>query len=168
MPKPSIARLGKKLDEAERAVSAMMAADRGTYFFSPDSVPFEEYERIMHRRHVAKLEYGEALAERNRAARENFRNRKTPPRPRDAFKLRDKKFETEERVDMFEELGPGFYTAREFLDANAAFTLADAIWDYAQEKYQSADRSRHSRDAADRAANIVRKTYRRKPVEVHL
>jgi hypothetical protein len=168
MPKPSIARLGKKLDEAERAVSAMMAADRGTYFFSPDSVPFEEYERIMHRRHVAKLEYGEALAERNKAAREKFRNRKAPIRARDAFKLRDTKFAAEDHYDTLAALGPDFYTERELLDANAAFTLADWKFDHAQERYNSEEIAARRRDAADRAANIVRTNYHRKPVEVHL
>src|SRR5438067_1506764 len=116
--KPSIARLGKELDKAESAVNAMMAADKGTYFFSPDSVPFEEYVAIMHRRHEAELAYGRAVTERSRAAREKFRNRKTPIRSRDAFKLRDKMYQAEALVDEIEAARPEFATSREFIDAD--------------------------------------------------
>ena len=152
MPKPNLARLGRELDEAERAVSAMMSADRGTYFFSPDSVPFKEYVAIMHRRHVAELAYGSAVTGRSRAAREKFRNRKTAPRARDAIKLRDKMYEAEALIDEIEAARPDFATMREFIDANAAFTVASAIYDYAQERYNSDEAQSRRRNAAYRFA----------------
>lgn len=127
--------LGDRLDEAERAVSAMWAADCGTYSFSPDSVSFEEFERLMKRQHDAVLAYGEAVTERSRAVREKFKSQNKLLRARDAVKLRDKMYEAEARIDLFEELGPDFYTKREFIDANAAFVVADWIWDHAQERY---------------------------------
>jgi hypothetical protein len=148
----SLKMLGDRLDEAERAVSAMMSADRGTYFFSPDSVPFEGYVAIMHRRHVAELAYGRAVTERSRAARERYRNRKTTPRARDAIKLRDKMYETEAHLDEIIAARPEFATTREFIDANAAFTVAGAIYDYAQERYNSDEAVSRRRDAAYRFA----------------
>jgi hypothetical protein len=152
MGKTSLKRLGDELDEAEREVAAMLAADRGTYFFSPDSVPFEEYVARMHRQHLAYLAYSGALTERNTIAKEKFRNRKRPPRMGDAKKYRDAKYETEDRYDTFAKLGPDFYTKREWLDASSAFAIADWKWDAANEHYQRAEREA----IADRAAGINR------------
>ena len=164
----SLKRLGDDLDEAERAVSAMMFADRGTYDLSPDSVAFVDYITIMQWRHDAELAYGFAVTEREREKREKFKNRKTPIKTRDAFRLRDRKFEAECRVDEIVAARPEFATLREFIDANATFVTADAIYDLAQERYNSEEQAARRRDAADRASNIVRRRPRRKSSEVHL
>jgi hypothetical protein len=164
----NLKRLGDELDEAEREMLTMMAADRGTYFFSPDSVPFEKYVAIMKRLHDAEIAYGREVTERSRARRGRYRNRKTPPRGGDAFKLRDKKYEAEARIDEIVAARPEFATKREFIDANAAFIEADVIYDYAQAMYNSKEQAAKRRDAADRASNVVRKRYSRKSNEVHL
>jgi hypothetical protein len=155
-PKPKSAReirkLGDALDEAERAVSAMWAADRGTYTFSPDCVPFAEFERIMKGYHDAKCAYGQAVTARNLYQVCKLENSKRMPKSDDKHALDDAKYAAEARIDELEELGPDFYTHREFIDANAAFTLADQRFDIAEAKYQSEEAASRRRDAAYRAA----------------
>lgn len=160
----TLKRLGDELDEAERAVSAMMSADRGNYFFSPDSVPFDEYVAIMKRRHDAEGAYGQAVTERERAKRERFKNRKTPMTSRDGLRLRNERDFAEIRIDEIVAARPDFATMREFIDANAAYIAADAIFDCAQEMY----RSQLAIARRDKTSNTVRKFYRRKSNEVHL
>lgn len=155
MANSNLASLGNALDRAERNVAAMMRADCGTYDLSPDSVPFEEYVRLMHVQHLAYLAYSGALTERNTIAKEKFRNRKRPPRMRDAQKYSDAKYVTEDRYDLLDKLGPDFSTKREWLDASSAFALADWKWDEANAHYQRAERQA----IADKRAGINR-SYR--------
>jgi hypothetical protein len=164
MDKTDLKRLGDELDEAEAVRSAMWAADKGTFAFSPDSVTFAEFERIMKRYHDAELAYGAAVTERSLAVREKYRARKTAPRSFEAFKLRDKRFAAECLIDEIVAARPEFATAREFIDANAAFIVADAIYDMAERRYQAARR----RDAVDPSSIVVRHHPRRKPSEVRL
>jgi hypothetical protein len=152
MSKPNLARLGRDLDNAERAVSAMWAADKGSFTFSPDSVSFEEFERIMQRHHDAELVYGQAMTDRSRAAREKFKARKRAPRSRDAFRLREKLYEAGAHLDEIIECRPELATLREFIDAQAAFNEADAIYDYAEAMYNSEESASRRRDAAYRFA----------------
>ena len=152
MGKSNLKRLGDELDDAERDVAEMMADDCGSYFFSPDSVPFDEYAARMHRQHMAYLAYSGALTELNTIAKDKFRNRKRAPRMSDAPKYRDAMYATEDRCDLFEKLGSDFVTKREWLDASSAFALADWKWDAANDHYQRAEREA----IADRAAGINR------------
>ena len=85
-----------------------------------------------------------------------------------AVKLKDQMYSALERLDEIIELDPDLTTKRDFLDANSAYALAVSLFDIAEQKYQSEDAAARRRDAADRASNIVRRTYRRKSVEVHL
>lgn len=153
MAKPNLASLGSALDRAERDVAAMMAADRGTYFASPDSVPFDEYVRLMKVLHDAKLAYVDALTERNEAAKARFAGRTSRLNQRDGKKLRDRQCLTEYEIDLFEDLGPDFYTKRDFFDALAAYQLADWMWERAQRMFNNQQR----RDRADKRAGIIRR-----------
>lgn len=71
---------------------------------------------------------------------------------------------TRERSDMLHDLGPGFSTRRERIDADLAASHAESVYAISQAKVQEAERQR-KRDAA---FNIVRVSPRRRPVELHL
>lgn len=80
---------------------------------------------------AARWAFGEALAVKRRYLTWKFANRKSSLRESDMIRLRDRKYVTEDRIDLFEELGPDFHTAREWTYANYQFTLADFIFDIA-------------------------------------
>jgi hypothetical protein len=160
----TLARLGKELDSAERENFRAWKAYYIIYFLSPDAISLEEYTRIKTRYQDAERAYGDAVTERSHAVQEKFRNRKTPVRADDEFKLYDAKWMAEEKLDRIIVCRPDLATRREFIDANAKFIEAEDAYFFAKEKFQSDDRQAR----ADRASNIVRKSYHRKPQEVHL
>jgi hypothetical protein len=121
-------------------------------------------EANQHRFYVLAAEYGQALGARNLYQRCKLENSKRVPTQRDAVKLRGEMYSAMANIDELEELGSDFHTYREFSDANSASAFAISAYEIAQEKFRDADRQAR----ADRASNIVRKTYRRKPYEVHL
>ncbi len=151
-PKPmtgrEIKKLGAALDDAER-------------------VRLDDVD-TRHAFYVLGMEYGQALRARNLYRRCRAENAKRVPTNRDAVKLKGQMFDALERLDDLAELDPDLTTKRDFLDANSAYALAVSLFDIAEQKYQSEDAAARRRDAADRASNIVRRTSRRKPVEVHL
>jgi hypothetical protein len=168
LPPRMIKKLAAALDSAECALSAVWLSDHGTFAFSPDSLSYERWCILSHRFHKLKGAYTTAVGDRNRAARARARNRKTPPKSRDKFALEDRMHEAADRLDVIEAMRPDFATARELIDANASFLLADSLLDIAQEHYQNAASLRRRQNRADAASNIVRVSHRRKSHEVHL
>ncbi len=150
-PKPmssrQIRKLGEALDRAE--------AER-----------FKNGE-TRHTFYVLALEYGQALAARNLYRRCKAENAERVPTHRDAIKLKGRIYGALAHLEELEELDSDLVTKRDFLEANSAYALAIALFDIAEQKYQTQEATARRRDAADRASNIVRRTYRRKS-EVHL
>lgn len=105
------------------------------------------------RYHLAFAAYGEAITARNLYHQCKFENLKRAPKAADKFELNAVRFMAEERIDEIVAARPEFATAREFIDANAAFMLAKAKHDIAERKFQE-----HQRQArADKRDNINRR-----------
>jgi hypothetical protein len=154
-PKPLSAReikkLGGALDRAELQRGDMWAdeydAERLTFADIADYI-----DAIHHAFHVAQMDYGQALDARNLYLRCKFENSKRIPTHQNSLKLMGEMQEARADVDELEELGPDFYTRREFLDANAASALAISLYSIAKQKYESEEAAARRRNAAYRFA----------------
>jgi hypothetical protein len=126
-----------------------------------------EREGTWGRLKAARAAFGEALAVRRRYLTWKFANRRSALREADVIRLRDRKCVTEDRIYLFEELGPDFHTSREWTYANYQFTLADFIFDVASVMYKRQRSARNVRDRADHRKGISYQQRSRRN-EVHL
>jgi hypothetical protein len=155
VPKPLQARemkkLGAALDRAEYERGHMWDDElinaRSKFADADDYV-----DAVHHRLHVADMAYGQALAARNLYCRCKLENSKRIPTHRDVIKLIGEMQEARADIDGLEELGPDFYTRREFLDANSTSALAISVYSIAEQKYRSEEAAARRRNAAYRFA----------------
>jgi len=100
----------------------------------------------------ALIKYGEAVTARKLYQECKFENSKRIPKSADKHELEAALAAAEERIDMIEAMRPDFATAREFIDANADYMLAEARCEIAQSKYASDEGASRRRNAAYRYA----------------
>lgn len=139
LPPRKIAKLAAAFDDAEQAASRVWHDDKGSYWMSPDSVPFERWVAISARLHRARLDYISAINARDLFAKCKLENGRAP-KSSDAFKYRDAMSAALDRLDVIEKAGPEFSTERERIDARAAAALAEDLYDIAKSKFEDAER----------------------------
>lgn len=147
-------KLGDEYEAAELARAEMWAGDGGSYSFSPDNVPFDEFERIMKRHHDAELAYIVAVNAHSLYVRAKAWHSRRVLSQREAFKLKDKMYDASIHAEEIEELSCalGCIKGRELTDAKAARTLAKQLFLIHQEKFRNAEREAR----ADKRAGINR------------
>ena len=144
--------LGGALDQVDRELSAVWAADTGRFSLTPDSVSNERFSALCHRRHVAKIAFIEALNAHALFLRCKAENSSRVPSNDDGIALRDAMYAAQDRFDDIEAADPDFITTREYYEARTAAILASDLYDIAQTKFQDAQREAR----ADKTKGIVR------------
>ena len=162
-PKPltarAIAHLGEKLDRAEVNRDQMIAiAD----FCGPnwaEGVPADEIARalaeeeaIRRRYRDAHSAYSDAVYARVDFEKYKMENSKRVIKSFDNTALISAWHAANHYVDLINDMRPEFASARELIDANAAFMIADHRYDVAKVKFE--DAARQVRD--DKRAGIIR------------
>lgn len=146
-------KLGDEYEAAELARAEMLAGDGGSYFFSPDNVPYDEFERIMKRHHDAKMAYIDAVNAHSIYVRAKAWHSRRVLSETEGFWLKQKAYDAAFHAEEIEELDDlGCITGRELIDAKAARTLATQLFLIQQDKFQRAGREAR----ADKLAGINR------------
>ena len=154
-----IAKLGDALDRAERRKNQLVDTAE---FCGPlaDDIPPDEVaaiiaddEAIRTQYRAAHWAYAEAVTERVHHQMRRLENSKCVPKSGDRIPLEAARWTAEDRVELIDAMYPQFASAREFIDANAAFMIAEHAYEVARDKFQEAARE----DVADKRAGIVRR-----------
>jgi hypothetical protein len=146
-----IAKLGAAWDAADDVLANVWRTDCGLYSFSPDSVPFADYEAIEKRCHDAELAYGRAVRDRDMAELVKLQQRKAVPNNRDHDRCSMRRYNARKAQERFEKIGPEFYTRREIIDINNEVVQAVSLEQIAQEKFSM--NARRQREDARKGIN---------------